>query len=62
MDATADTPFPPRETGARLPPRLARLLHKMWRPVAGLVAAAAIATTASWWLTEGRYIESTDNA
>jgi membrane fusion protein (multidrug efflux system) len=30
--------------------------------VAGLAVAVALGVTASWWFTEGRYIESTDNA
>jgi membrane fusion protein, multidrug efflux system len=44
--------------GARRFPRLRRL----WRPAAALLGMIAIAVTASWWFTEGRYIESTDNA
>jgi membrane fusion protein (multidrug efflux system) len=40
--------------------------HRRWskllRPVLGGVAAIAIAVTASWWFTEGRWIQSTDNA
>jgi membrane fusion protein (multidrug efflux system) len=34
----------------------------LWRPALALIAAIAIGITASWWFTEGRYIESTDNA
>ena len=51
-------------TDAQTPatPRRARRLHRLWRPVAGLAVAIGIGVTASWWFTEGRYIESTDNA
>jgi membrane fusion protein, multidrug efflux system len=44
------------------PPSPPRRLRWLWRPAAGLVAAVGIGVTASWWFTEGRYIESTDNA
>ena len=32
------------------------------RPALAVVVAAAVAVTANWWFTEGRYIQSTDNA
>jgi membrane fusion protein (multidrug efflux system) len=44
------------------PPRVSRRLRRLWRPAAALAAVIGIGVTASWWFTEGRYIESTDNA
>jgi membrane fusion protein, multidrug efflux system len=52
--ADAQTPAPP--------PRRGHALRALWRPVAALAAVIGIGVTASWWFTEGRYIESTDNA
>jgi membrane fusion protein (multidrug efflux system) len=43
-------------------PRPAHRLRQLWRPVAALAAVIGIGVTATWWFTEGRYIESTDNA
>jgi membrane fusion protein (multidrug efflux system) len=40
-------------------PRIKRTLLRIVLPAAAL---AGIALTANWWFTEGRYIESTDNA
>jgi membrane fusion protein (multidrug efflux system) len=51
-DIQSETPPPPRRG------RLRRLLVA----AAGAVAALVFALTASWWFTEGRYIESTDDA
>jgi membrane fusion protein (multidrug efflux system) len=44
-------PRPPRSVGRRL-----------LRPLILLAVVAAALVTAGWWFTEGRYIESTDNA
>jgi membrane fusion protein (multidrug efflux system) len=64
MNAIAEKPLPaPVETrisAAALTP--ARRLRRLWRPAAALAAVIGIGVTASWWFTEGRYIESTDNA
>jgi membrane fusion protein (multidrug efflux system) len=45
------------------PPQVRRGRAKRWlRPVILLVVVAALLVGAGWWFTEGRYIESTDNA
>jgi membrane fusion protein (multidrug efflux system) len=64
MNVIAEKPLPaPVDAQSRAArPGPGRRLRKLWRPAAGLVAAIAIGVTASWWFTEGRYIESTDNA
>ena len=63
MNAIAEKPLPASvdtQTSDILPqPR--RRLRGLWRPAVGLAAAVGIGVTASWWFTEGRYIESTDN-
>ena len=64
MNAIAEKPLAmPADTQTRAAaPSLARRLRGLWRPAAALVAVIGIGVTASWWFTEGRYIESTDNA
>jgi membrane fusion protein, multidrug efflux system len=64
MNAITEKPLPlSADTQTRAaPPRSARRLRWLWRPVAALAAVVAIGVTGSWWFTEGRYIESTDNA
>src|SRR5271165_4145959 len=63
MNAITGEPQPvPADTQTPSAPRRARHLRRLWRPVAGLAAVIGIGVTASWWFTEGRYIESTDNA
>jgi membrane fusion protein (multidrug efflux system) len=37
-------------------------MRQLIKPALAAAAAIGIATTASWWFTEGRWIESTDNA
>src|SRR5271169_742260 len=60
MNAIADKPQPlPADTQTVPRPRR---LRRLWRPAGGLAAVIGIGVTASWWFTEGRYIESTDNA
>jgi membrane fusion protein, multidrug efflux system len=62
MNAMTKEPLPvPAATQSESAPPRSRLRH-VWRPLAGLAAAVLIGVTASWWFTEGRYIESTDNA
>ncbi|MBN8907418.1 MAG: hypothetical protein J0H99_12495, partial [Rhodospirillales bacterium] len=47
----------PRSTpGAR------RHLRRWLRPLAAIVVVAGLVVTGAWWLEEGRWIESTDNA
>jgi membrane fusion protein (multidrug efflux system) len=64
MNAITEQPVPlSADTQSRAaPPRPARRLRWLWRPVAALAAVVAVGVTGSWWFTEGRYIESTDNA
>ncbi len=64
MNAITEKPLAlPADTQMRAAPtRPARRLRWLWQPAAALVAVIAIGITASWWFTEGRYIESTDNA
>ncbi len=60
MNAIAEKPQPlPADTQTAPRPRR---LRRLWRPVVGLAVVIGIGVTASWWFTEGRYIESTDNA
>src|ERR1035437_3047878 len=65
MNAVTDTPSPQAaaltfQTAA--PPPSRRRLRWLLRPLLGLVVILAAALTGNWWVTEGRYIESTDNA
>ena len=63
MNAITEKPQAvPADAQTTATPQRARLLRRLWRPAAGLVAAIGVAVTASWWFTEGRYIQSTDNA
>jgi membrane fusion protein (multidrug efflux system) len=63
MNAITEQPQPAQaDTQTKETGRRSRLLRRLWRPVAGLAVAVALGVTASWWFTEGRYIESTDNA
>jgi membrane fusion protein, multidrug efflux system len=64
MNAITEQPVPlSADTQSRAaPPRPARRLRWLWRSVAALAAVVAVGVTGSWWFTEGRYIESTDNA
>ena len=64
MNAIADKPLAvPAESQTPVPAsRLARGLRRAWRPVAALIVVVGAGVTASWWFTEGRYIQSTDNA
>ena len=64
MNAMTEKPLAvPADTQTRTaPPSRVRRLRRLWRPAAALAAVIAIGVGASWWFTEGRYIESTDNA
>jgi membrane fusion protein, multidrug efflux system len=63
MNAITEQPLAvPADTQTRAAPPISRRLRRLWRPAVGLAAAIAIGVGASWWFTEGRYIESTDNA
>jgi len=63
MNAIPDRPQPIDAATRTTPaPRRRALLRRLWRPVAGLALVVVIGVTASWWFTEGRYIQSTDNA
>jgi membrane fusion protein (multidrug efflux system) len=60
MNAIAEKPQP-LPAGTQTVPR-PRRLRRLWRPAVVLAAVIGIAVTTSWWFTEGRFIESTDNA
>jgi membrane fusion protein, multidrug efflux system len=65
MNAITEQPvFAPSQAQTRVSPipSRRRWATRLLRPVLGGVAAIAIAVTASWWFTEGRWIENTDNA
>jgi membrane fusion protein, multidrug efflux system len=64
MNAITEKPMAmPADAQTRAsPPARSRRLLRLWRPVAVVAAVVAIGVGASWWFTEGRYIESTDNA
>ena len=71
MNAVAEKPAPaaPAAQSARVPPGAGpaaaptRRARRRWlRPLAALVVLAGVAVTGAWWLEEGRWIESTDNA
>jgi membrane fusion protein (multidrug efflux system) len=64
MNAITEKPLAvpdPAQTPAT-PPGFGRRLRGLWQTAAGLAAVIGIGAAASWWFTEGRYIESTDNA
>ncbi len=50
------------QTQPIVPTRGRSRLRRLWRPAAALAVVVGIGVTASWWLTEGRFIETTDNA
>jgi membrane fusion protein (multidrug efflux system) len=63
MNAITEKPLPAAATAqSEAAAGRPRRLRRLWRPMAGLAAVVAIGVTASWCFTEGRYIESTDNA
>src|SRR4051794_23420725 len=64
MNAIAEKPLPaPSESQTRVSDvRPRRWIARLWRPVALATVLIGGGVTASWWFTEGRYIESTDNA
>ncbi len=63
MNAIADKPVAlDAATTSAAPATRARRPRRLWRPLAALVVLGAGGLVASWWFTEGRFIESTDNA
>jgi membrane fusion protein (multidrug efflux system) len=62
VTATLEAAPAEAQTRVTLIPARRRWTTRLLRPVAGGIAAIAVAVTASWWFTEGRWIQSTDNA
>lgn len=62
MNAIAEQPDPISETRLSAPRPAARWPRKIARPLLAGAAAIALLATGAWWFTEGRWIESTDNA
>jgi membrane fusion protein (multidrug efflux system) len=65
MNAVTEKPhsLQPDEKTSGTPPQPRRgLAKRALRPLILLVVLAVALVTAGWWFTEGRYIESTDNA
>ncbi len=63
MNAMTDVPTPDPIlilSTATPPPR--RRLRRWLQPVIGAVVVIGVVVTASWWFTEGRWIQSTDDA
>ena len=65
MNAVAEKPLSlkadARTSGAAPPPKGGRV-KRLLRPAIVLLVVVAVLVTAGWWFTEGRYVESTDNA
>lgn len=63
MNAITDKPVAvPALTQTRAAPPPTPVLRRLLRPALGIVGMLVVAVTASWWFTEGRWIESTDDA
>src|SRR5690242_7974395 len=62
MNAITEAPLPTPTTMQSMPPAR-RPRRKLWvRALIGAAALGLVTITASWWFTEGRWIESTDDA
>ena len=68
MNAVAEKPVPsqPEAASSTLPAATPlarrRQIGSLLKPALGLIALLGVLVGANWWLTEGTYIESTDNA
>lgn len=63
MNAIPNWPGPANEAGETNTQSRPRRSHRRWLGISlGLLALLLVAVTANWWLAEGRWIESTDNA
>jgi membrane fusion protein (multidrug efflux system) len=62
MNAIADVPVAEQAEGQSRAAPPARRLRRLLRPVIGVVLVAGVALVANWWFTEGRYVQSTDDA
>ncbi len=62
MNAIADKPIPLETTQQTKPRPRTNWPRTIGRPLLAGVAAIALLATGTWWATEGRWIESTDNA
>jgi membrane fusion protein, multidrug efflux system len=62
MNAVSDKPAAAPEGRSSPAPRRARPVRNILRVACAVVVLAGIGLATKWWLAEGRYIESTDNA
>lgn len=64
MNALTEKPAPAPARHSSRPgrPRRGRIGKWLVRAAAGLTGALVVLVVAAWWFSEGRYIESTDNA
>ena len=63
MNAVSNKPPAPAAEANATPVRARRGgAKRLLRPVIALILVVVAAVTAGWWFTEGRYIQSTDNA
>lgn len=62
MNAIAEKPVAEEETQQSVVRPRTNWPRKVGRPLLAGVAAIALLATGTWWFTEGRWIESTDNA
>jgi membrane fusion protein (multidrug efflux system) len=62
MNAVTDKPQSIQADSKTSGPKPRGGVRRLLRPVIALVVICVALVTAGWWFTEGRYIESTDNA
>lgn len=62
MNAIAEKPLAEQaEAQSRAAPPVRRF-RRLLRPLIGLAVVAGVAVVTNWWFTEGRYVQSTDDA
>ena len=62
MNALADNHAPVEETRLTPAPAASNRLRRFGRPILVVVVSIGLLAAGAWWTTEGRWIESTDNA